>query len=172
MKKLLLFSTLLFLITGSLNAQIQFGGSLSFSQSRNLAKTHYNKSPSSAGFSIGLFAEISLSEKFILQPEISYLGYREESDQIVAPILVKYKLNEKFNVFAGPSLGIMLGQNLTEESIYIGLSLGVEYTINKRFSIDARYNFGLTKLEYTSSNLENLEPFRINIFQVGLKYKF
>jgi len=173
MNKLLLITVLLVLITDSLQSQTKFGGSLSFSQSRNLAKQQFDKSPSSEGFSIGLFAEICLSDRFIFQPEINYLGYIEESEQISIPILAKYKLSKKFHVFAGPSLGIMLGQNLTEDSVYFGLSTGIEYEINKRFSIDARYNFGLTKLEYTTNNgLDNLEPFRLHTFQIGIKYKF
>jgi opacity protein-like surface antigen len=124
MKKIL-FSAIL-LATGFVNAQeIKFGAKLGLNVSNFSGDVTDSKSL--IGAQIGGFAEIAISDKFAIQPELLFsmqgaktnysetdvdYSYSEASktklNYLNIPVLAKYSLSEKFSILAGPQFGILM----------------------------------------------------------------
>lgn len=95
------------------------------------------------------------------------------------PILAKYKVNEKSSVMAGirPSWIHVKGPNSDNSSaetnhsaIYdkvdLGVSVGYEYQLSKRVSVDIRFNKGLTELFQDDEDSTDFN----NDFQASVRY--
>lgn len=100
--------------------------------------TQYDELKMKPGFVIGLGIEFTLSEQFVVLPELTFTqkGFRSESNYsepdyeykgktnlivnyLELPVLVKYMISNgstRFFVMAGPSLGLGLGGNLKVET--------------------------------------------------------
>ncbi|WP_299885688.1 porin family protein [uncultured Lacinutrix sp.] len=114
---------------------------------------------SKLSFHLGAFAEIILSDKFAIQPELQYsiqgaevnikttaLGNFTVSDTyeyINIPIMVKYFITEKFNVEVGPQIGYLLNAE-RDYDIMSSSNLSSLNNITKDVErIDFGLNFGL-----------------------------
>ena len=169
MKKLLLSILAIFLVAG-VNAQdSKFGlkagadfASLKFKGDGE------NLSTSETGFYIGAFAEISISESFIFQPEVLYVSI-DELDQIAIPLLAKFPVSEEFNVLVGPSLGILLDTGEGTKSLNFGAEAGVAYDFSENFFVEARYNLGLANLLEDAPSGYSI---KLSGFFVGIGYSF
>lgn len=110
------------------------------------------------------------------------LGY------INVPLLAKYYITKSFSAEVGPQLGFMVSAQNNDKvttnnvevrenrsfkdevkSFDFGIGAGLSYDVIKGFFVNARYNFGLTKVgkanEYYSQS-------KNGITQVGIGYKF
>ena len=114
------------------------------------------------GFNLGGFAEIKISDKFSVQPELLYStqgakfeGSDEESSfeskfnlsYLNIPIMAKYYVSEKFSLEAGPQIGLLLSAKAKSEvtTSFEGESVTVsaEADIKEEFeSIDFGFNLG------------------------------
>jgi outer membrane protein OmpA-like peptidoglycan-associated protein len=129
------------------------------------------------GFAGGIFYNISISEKFSLQPELLYsqMGSKlvstvtegnnatMELDYASIPFLVKFSPIEKLAIFAGPQLNFITRGKVNYESkddadvlsqlesSDPGGTIGAEYWITKNVAAYARYMIGF-------SNQNALEP--------------
>ncbi|HSV09969.1 MAG TPA: porin family protein [Hanamia sp.] len=147
------------------------------------------------GFYAGAFAEVGVSEKFSVQPELFYssMGAKiklsdsgmsasgtENLGYINLPILAKYKA-DGFSIFAGPQIGYLLSakskdsENSVDDKdeykpIEIAGVAGAGYTLANGLGFDARYQFGLSNLikdtQGTDATAKN------NAFLIGLHYFF
>ena len=115
---------------------------------------------------LGLLAEIIVSDKFSLQPELLYSGEgstytgpdpgfaRTKLDYLTVPVLGKFGLTDKLSLETGPQLGFLISaKNKTNDlnekinnlkTIDFGLNAGLNYELNNRVFFQARYNLGLT----------------------------
>ena len=89
--------------------------------------------------------------------------------QLNIPVYYKYNVNEKFSVHGGGYLGLILGSkiqsvNFNNNTIDFGLLAGASYKISEQFSADARYNFGLLKLD-------DFYSFQNRVLQLGISYQ-
>lgn len=132
-----------------------------------------------SGFYFGGFAEINLSEKFDLQPELVYGTYSEDGESsgvLLVPILAKYKANDQFSLFAGPQFDYLTNEEDSEglKRLGLGLALGAAFDITEQVILDARYSIGLT--DRIDGGLDGFEEFDIetkfSYFQVGIGYRF
>ncbi|WP_369992855.1 outer membrane beta-barrel protein [Winogradskyella sp.] len=132
-----------------------------------------------SGFYIGTFAEFELSDKFNLQPEITFANYSEDGESssvLLVPVLVEFKANNELGLYAGPQFDYLLNEEDSEglKRLGVGLSIGASYDISEDVFIDTRYTFGLT--DRLDGDVEEFEGFnvkaKINYFQVGLGYRF
>jgi len=151
-------------VTGSVNAQdVKIGAKVGL----NLASitgdgdVYGEDSDTKIGFNQGLFAEISLSDKFIFQPELLFSTqgnvYKQgsfddlikitiELDYLNIPLLIKYAVSDKFALEFGPQLGFLLSANTDVEGIlFDNETISVRQDVKDSFkSIDLGLNFGIS----------------------------
>jgi hypothetical protein len=122
----------------------------------------------------GLVAEIIVSDKFSIQPELLYSGQgatytgslpgfrRVKLDYITLPVLAKFPLANHLYLETGPQIGFLISaKNKTNESnekiedlktIDFGLNAGLNYELNNGVFFQARYNLGLTDIGIAGDN--------------------
>ncbi len=184
MKKIIL-SAVAVLAFGFTNAQdVKFGAKAGLNISNVSGESD---SKSKAGLALGVFAEIKVSDKFSVQPELLYsvVGAKSNasSDKINLayfniPVMAKYYVADKFSLEAGPQIGFLSSAkyvqgsssaNIKElyKSTDFGLSFGAGYDIAKKIAVGVRYTAGLSNISSVSGvNQKN------NNFAIALAYKF
>jgi len=157
---------------------------------------------SKTGYYFGAFAEIGFSGKFSIQPEVLYtaqggkydvvsipdgtIEQNVENSYVSVPVMFKYKLIGGLAVEFGPKFDFLTKSDTkfrklkidskdSYQSFNFGLGLGLSYKLPLGLMIDARYNFGLSKLNKDISiagipssdrNIKN------DVFQIGVGYRF
>jgi len=133
------------------------------------------------GFFIGLFAEFPLSEKFSIQPEFHYSSATnngESLDNLILPVFLKYYVTEKFNVMSGLQFDYYTDKDLENfKKFGLGLSIGLGVDITDSILISSRYSFGITERVDRSEFIDDFIDLsdlsaKINVFQIGLGYRF
>jgi opacity protein-like surface antigen len=188
MKKILSVFALTFLLVVNAQAQddssskpeARFGVKGGFSSiALNVDVEGTSVSENISGFYIGGFADIFLSKKINLQPELAYAIYSEDSESsevLLLPIMLKYKANDEFSLLAGPQFDYLLNEDDREglKAFGFGLAIGASYDITDNVIIDARYSFGLS--DRIEDDVEEFEGFdvtaKFNFLQIGLAYRF
>ncbi|KIA99210.1 hypothetical protein OA93_06155 [Flavobacterium sp. KMS] len=113
---------------------------------------------SKVGFQVGGFAEIKLTEKFSVQPEVLYslqgaksegseFGYTSKStlnlSYLNIPVMAKYYVAEKFSLEAGPQIGFLLSAKDDTKVTVDGESSSEKINVKDDYkSIDFGVNFG------------------------------
>lgn len=174
MKKVFFITFLSLLAFTNLNAQkTSFGASSGFHMLT--AKASYQgvtASESASGFYLGLFAEVEVSEKFKIQPELLYASTfkdGESGNEIIIPVMGKYYVSEKFNIQAGPQFDYIIDESDGVYKVGLGLGLGLGLNISEKVFAVTRYSLGLTnRLQDAPSGLTT----KFNTFQIGLGYRF
>ncbi|UMB54749.1 porin family protein [Lutibacter sp. A64] len=137
--------------------------------------THVNKN----GFYLGAFMEFRRSVNFSIQPEIYYSSNKNRKDENIGllhiPILLKYKLGNRFELYGGPEsqfllsvYGIDINKDKSYKKFILSAIAGVGFIISNEFAIDARYNLAVSNY-IDSGNHQNT---KLNFIQIGLTYKF
>ncbi|MEO7961401.1 MAG: porin family protein [Ginsengibacter sp.] len=125
-------------------------------------------SDSKIGFYGGVFAQVGISEKFAIQPEVLYALYSSkltvqsfgDADQnlsyVTIPLLAKY-IQEGLSVFVGPQVGFVVSaksksggstddiKDRFKSTDFSGV-IGAGYTTLSGFGFDARYQIGLSDI--------------------------
>lgn len=142
------------------------------------------------GFNVGGFAEIKISEKFSIQPELLYSTQGAEIDSdgetvdfnlsyLNIPIMAKYYVAPKFSLELGPQIGFLtsakgeaMGVSVDIEDFFkstdFGLNFGAGYDFTDKFSASVRYNLGLSNIAEDSGD----ESVQNSVFSISLGYKF
>jgi opacity protein-like surface antigen len=189
MKKIL-FITLVFCSLNSFCAFSQtifgFKAGMNLSKEKSKALGTSFESDSKVGLTFGGFAEVNLSENFAIQPEINFsqmggkVGNASSTlNYIYFPALVKFKLGA-LRLFAGPQLGFLFSAEvkLTTElygsaSNYVNDEFsavgGLEYLVDKKILINARYQTGLTNV-IKETFLENSQKNNALSFSIGYRF--
>ncbi len=125
------------------------------------------------GISIGLSANIGMSEKFYLQPSVQYAFFEDEGFLFV-PVMLKYYVANGFNFMVGPQGSFSFGdkQGLPINTFGLDLSFGAGYDFNEHFYMEARYAFELTNRtpDGIESDLNGFDPL-ISAPNIDLKTK-
>lgn len=126
-------------------------------------------------YHFGMFAEIPLSNKFRIQPELLYskegasinlfiTEFKQTFGFLKIPVLLEYQLLDRLSFQAGPQLGIVLTEKLdvpiedieiaegAYKNVEASIAIGTEFDISKRILLGARYNFGITDLSDTEDS--------------------
>ena len=190
MRNLILIISL-FIFTGStIKAQenVLFGAKGGINLS-NLSSDNFAETSPRTGFHIGLLAEVPLSNKFSIQPEILYSTQGTEADQITiggsptkadynldyiqVPVLAKIYLTQSLSVEAGPSFNFLVKEEIDNRetdfgsTFEFGGALGASYAIIGGFFANARYIYGFTDaLDIFSAKYNN------SGFQLGVGFMF
>ena len=130
-----------------------------------------------SGFFLGLTFDTEFNVNFGLSSEFLYANI-SGSDQLRLASLLKYNLfNSNFHLLAGPEINFLTTRALDHDSVDYGnefgfnLTAGLEYDINRRISVYAKYSFELTD-RYKSGTFEDYYKGGFDGFRLGLKFKF
>lgn len=114
---------------------------------------------------IGMLAEIIVSDKFSIQPELLYSGQgatvgsnpgflRKKLNYITLPVMAKFPVLKGLYLETGPQVGFLISaKDKTNDSndkikgiktIDFGLNAGLNYEFKNGVFIQGRYNLGLT----------------------------
>ncbi len=188
MKKSVLLIAIMLLGVTTVKAQeyVNFGvkGGVNFSTFAGDGIDDFDNPNSRTSFNLGLLAEIPLSEKFSLQPEVLYSGQgydiadrqnanniEYQLDYINVPLLAKYYIAGGLAVEAGPQVAFLANSavdyNPSADSgdislnkdqfnkVGVDLDLGLSYKFNNGFFVNGRYTYGLTDI-YDHSFTNNI----------------
>ena len=140
-----------------------------FRASNNLQKASTTNTSSETGFYVGVFlTDIPITDDVELEPGINYASIND-LDMLHAPILIKYKIDDKFSASAGPSLLYFLDQPTGLKSVGVGLNAGVSYGIMDNFLVEVKYDLGISNLVENAPSGSSL---KLSQFLVGVAYKF
>jgi len=149
------------------------------------------------GLTGGFFVDIPLGGSISLQPEVLYtrrstkiefggpLGGNANltMDYVEVPVLLKFSLGSRFNVFAGGTVGFrtraeyqqtILGATFVEDikdetnGTEFGIPVGAGVEFGSRFSFDVRYTFGLTDADDSKDSI--IGKWRTFSFLFGFRF--
>lgn len=137
--------------------------------------THVSKT----GFYVGTFIEFRRSVNFLIQPEIYYSSNNNKIDEKIGllhiPVLFKYRLGTKFEIYGGPESqfllsvkGIDINKNKNYKKFILAVTGGVSFLISDELMLDARYNLAISN--YIDFGYHQNK--KLNFIQIGLAYKF
>ena len=182
MKKSILFIAAMLMSTTFMAAQefVYFGakGGVNFSTFSGDGFSDFDgDSKSRTAYHLGLLAEIPVSERFSIQPEVLYSaqGYDIQEindgqdvefqlDYVTVPVLAKLYVFEGLSLEAGPQLGFLVENEVDSsagsvalndddfKTFEFSLGLGASYKFNN-FFIYGRYNAGLSEV-YENPNVD------------------
>jgi len=136
---------------------------------------------------LGAYYGMKATEKLTVEPGLFYSGkgmttvndknkeFTESLSYVDIPVLVRYALNEDFNVFAGPQVGFLLARKYTEESLKltntlpvggyeIGGVFGVGYQLASGVNLQMSYDFGIAPFKYFQADVNN------TVFKLSIGY--
>ena len=137
------------------------------------------------GLHAGVALELSLAEKFSLQPELLYSNqgaelpnvFKIKVDYISMPVLMKYYLAGGLSFDVGPQFAFLMSDaiealdsnvtvgELDNESFDLGAAVGLGFKAPLGVFVQARYVIGFSETQ-TDSDLKN------NVFQLSVGYNF
>ena len=192
MKKLLL--SVAIIASGlTINAQeIKFGAKAGLNIS-NISSDDFENNAARTSFHVGAVAEIEISDKFSVQPELLYSAQGATASQegidvtmaldyLNVPVMAKYYVAEGFSLEVGPQIGFLMSAKMKEESgkelerqnikddlksIDFGMNFGAGYKLENGLNFSARYNLGLSNIAEESEN-----SVKNGVFQVSVGYSF
>ncbi|WP_282043507.1 porin family protein [Winogradskyella flava] len=133
-----------------------------------------NDSRSWNGLYAGVFIEKRLSDKWGIQLESNYIG----SSILQFPLLLKYKITDKLEIYGGGTLDVSLEQKNSAEVFRnkrfgASLILGAQYNINSHWFIEGRYIHGLTSQFPIFQGFDSQSIYgKKRSFNFGIGYKF
>ena len=172
MKKGLLLAMIIILGLINVNAQeVEYGikGGLNFA---TLNGDKMDDIEPVTAFNLGVYAEIRLSDKFSIQPELIYSGQGysigKGDDNLTAlgylniPLMAKYYLTKGVTIEAGPQVGFLLFADNDGDvkddfnNVDFGINVGLGYKLENGLNFGLRYNAGLSNVfdtdDYTNKN--------------------
>ncbi|SNR33791.1 outer membrane beta-barrel protein [Lutibacter flavus] len=130
------------------------------------------------GFYIGAFMEFRKSLNLSIQAEINYSSTDNKINDNIGllhiPLLIKYKLGEKFEIYGGPESQFLLSVSQTDikgdeyKKFILAADLGVGLIVSDALTLDARYNLAISNYR----DLGYRQNIKLNFLQIGLAYKF
>ena len=141
-------------------------------------------------FHLGGFAEIKLTDKFALQPELVYSAQGTKIDvtgsedlvydlaYVNIPVMAKFYATKQFSLEAGPQIGFLTSAKMKYdgdsedvkdnfETTDFGFNFGAGYNFTENISAGLRYNLGLSNIaDSTSSEINN------SVWSLSVGYKF
>lgn len=161
----------------------------------NMTSDGFEDNNSRTGFHLGVLAEIPVSDRFSIQPEVLYStqGTKDEGsnytdeynlDYIQVPVIAKFYIIDGLALEAGPSFNFLVDEDYKYESglldirtdselastFEFGGALGASYKFNNGFFLNGRYLAGFTDA-FDSDNFDE-DAIKNNGFQLGVGFIF
>ncbi len=192
MKKFLFLVSFAALTVSAANAQSGFGirGGANFFNfgGSDVSENDYTNR---VGFHAGIYATILPEGPVSVEPGVFYsvkgsqnddgLDSRAVLDYVDVPVLVRFRIGEGFNLFAGPQISFLTNSKFEGEiggstlsfdtdeikSTDAGLVFGLGYNLPQGFNVQGSYDYGLTPIFKDSDS----DVFNRG-FKVSLGYTF
>ena len=204
MKKVFFIAVLaVFGVTATQAQEVRLGakGGVNFSSFSGDGFDAFDDPEGRTSFHIGAFAEIPLSERFSIQPEVLYSGQgfdlisREGADDtevqldyINVPVMAKVYIVEGLYAEAGPQIGFNVKSEIDSDpddvdsgdvtidedvinDVEFSVGVGAGYQFNNGLFLNARYNFGLTDV-FNNEDLLIDSDAKNSVFAVSAGYSF
>ena len=187
MKKIILIAAFALFGTQTTQAQLFHLGAKAGINYANLTgsdvtvTTENYKSEAITGYHIGVLAEVKLTDKFSVQPELLYSTqgasyknaiseFRNNLGYLSIPVMAKIYLNNTFSLELGPQASFLLSEkknvNLQDSKTFdFAVAGGLGVKITKSIFIQGRYGLGLTEVS-TSAKAKN------SVVQVSAGFMF
>lgn len=161
----------------------------------NMTSDGFEDNKSRTGFHLGVLAEIPVSDRFSVQPEVLYStqGTEDEGsnftneyqlDYIQVPVIAKFYLIDGLALEAGPSFNFLVEEEYNYESgildietdselastFEFGGAIGASYKFNNGFFLNGRYTQGFTDA-FDSDSFDE-DAINNNGFQLGVGFQF
>lgn len=165
----------------------------------NMTSSGFEDNNSRTGFHLGVLAEIPVSERFSVQPEVLYSAQGTEAtrifggeriegeyqlDYVQVPVIAKFYLLDGLALEAGPSFNFLAEEeydfednNLDLETdsefastFELGGAVGASYKFNNGFFLNGRYVLGFTDA-FDSDNFDD-DAIKNNGIQLGVGFQF
>ena len=188
MKKWIVLTVLITVGMMTVNAQNLSFGAKAGVNFANL-KPDLDDASTRTSFHLGAVAEIGISDKFSVQPELLYSeqGAKDESDDdevvrtnyLTLPILAKYYLTDGLSLEAGPQIGFLLTAEVEDDGDTIDLKdntkgTDIGFAFGLGYKLDSGLNFGLRYFLGSDINDVDGDSDKISnrVFQLSLGYFF
>ena len=128
-----------------------------------------------SGIFVGVFADLTVSDKFHVQPEIQYASVFSDGDsgnELIIPVMAKYYVSDEFFIQAGPQLDLILDDSEGVKKLGFGLGVGVGYEFSDQLFATTRYTLGLSDRLDDPVFDEFDVTTKFNFFQIGIGYRF
>jgi hypothetical protein len=188
MKKIILLAFVIFVTTTSI-AQVSAGlkAGASFASVEASAMGMKASTSNRTAMALGGFVNLSVSDKFKIQPELLYQGMGGsfdgetfKSEYVNIPVLAQYAVTENFRIEAGPQFGILVSSKSAGEDIKdnfkssdFQLLFGASINVTSKIGIGARYGMSMTSIaadvDKAYGDIEN--SVKNKAFNVMLSYK-
>ena len=163
MKKIFLTAAAVFAFSFANAQDVKYGAKAGLNISSATGDTQiFGDLSSKVGLQLGGFAEIKISDKFAIQPELLYSsqGVKETDTDVISgivvtekttqklaylniPVMAKYYVAEGFSIEAGPQLGFLMSAKAEVESSALGQSVTASADNKEDFnSTDFAFNLG------------------------------
>ena len=138
---------------------------------------------------LGAYYGLEATEKLTVEPGLFFSGkgirtccntstnkeFEESLSYLDIPVLVRYAVNEDFNVFAGPQAGFLLARTYTSDDkkftdtapvggYEIGGVFGAGYKLTSGINLQASYDFGIAPFKYFQADVNN------TVFKLSVGY--
>jgi hypothetical protein len=192
MKSLLLILSLIIFTGKTIAAQesVLFGAKAGINFT-NMTSDSFSDNNTKTGIHLGLVAEIPLSNRFSIQPEVLYAQQGTSADVIMIgsgpkkteykldyiqlAVLAKIYLTESISIEAGPSFNFLVNEEISGEQTDCGSSfefsgaIGASYKFRGGFFGNLRYIKGFSDA-LNSENYAN--TYKNSAFQLGVGFMF
>lgn len=189
---ILIFSLFLFtVLTVRAQESVVFGAKAGVNFT-NMNSDSFSDNNSLTGLHLGLLAEVPVTNRFSIQPEVLYSTMGTSADEIMlggssprtteykldyiqVPVLAKVYLTQSLSLEAGPSFNFLVNEEIGGDETDLGSSfefggaVGASYKFRGGFFADVRYFNGFTDA-IDSENYTN--SIKNNGFQVGVGFMF
>lgn len=139
---------------------------------------------SKTGFVLGGTAEVFITEKFSIQPELLFSqqgaksrgSFTYDLNYLTLPVMAKYYIAKGFSIEAGPQFSFLVKDELisvtngttanTDAANFdLNANLGLGYKLNNGIFFQTRYNLGIIAIS-ENPDIKN------GVFQISFGYQF
>ena len=182
MKKIILCIAFVSISSVSLCQNVSYGAKAGLNATNFTNNDDFN---TKIGLNFGAVANIYLSEKFSLQPELFYSaqGYtsdfngqdvRAKIDYFNLPLLIEFAIDQNIRLQAGPQIGFNIRSEIEVDGqenvstfindIDMSACFGLQYNFDSGFFTQARYAMGINDAMRTESSKNSVISLSVGFF--------
>lgn len=124
----------------------------------------------------GFFSDTKINNRWHFENELLF-SWTDDYHFIEVPLHIKYFVHEKWNIFFGPKMDIIVDNDNNDfesgynfQNVGVSADMGVQYLFLKRLVAEIRYSYGL--VEQVDDLALEIYGGKRNTLRVGVGYQF